>query len=55
MRLPARLLNVSFIKPLKLTAYYQVPKRNMQTMEARCEAATRRADQTIEKLSQTTK
>ena len=38
---------------LKLTAYYQEPKKNMQTMEERFEAATRRADQNLEKLSDT--
>jgi hypothetical protein len=36
---------------MKLTAFYQEPKRNMQTFEERFEAATRRADQNLEKLS----
>jgi beta-hydroxylase len=52
MRLWGRLLNATFIRLLKMTAYYQEPKKNMQSMEDRFEAATRRADQTIEKLSE---
>jgi len=51
MRFWGRLLNATFVRLLKLTAYYQEPKKNMQSMEERFEAATRRADQTIEKLS----
>ena len=51
MRFWGRLLNKSFVSLLKLTAYYQEPKKNMQTMEERFEAATRRADQNLEKLS----
>jgi len=51
MKFWGRLLNKSFVSLLKLTAYYQEPKKNMQTMEERFEAATRRADQNLEKLS----
>ena len=51
MRFWGRLLNKSFVSLLKLTAYYQEPKKNMQTMEERFEAATRRADQNLEKLA----
>ena len=36
---------------LKLTAYYQEPKKNMVTFEERFEAATRRANENLEKLS----
>lgn len=51
MRFWGRTLNKTFVKLLKLTAYYQEPKKNMQTMEERFEAATRRADQNLEKMS----
>jgi len=51
MKFWGRTLNKSFVSLLKLTAYYQEPKKNMQTMEERFEAATRRADQNLEKLS----
>jgi aspartyl/asparaginyl beta-hydroxylase (cupin superfamily) len=53
MKFWGRLLNKTFVSLLKLTAYYQEPKKNMQTMEERFEAATRRADQNLEKLSDT--
>ena len=51
MRFWGRLVNSSFLQVMKLTAFYQEPKRNMQTFEERFEAATRRADQNLEKLS----
>ncbi|WP_342641232.1 aspartyl/asparaginyl beta-hydroxylase domain-containing protein [Rhodoligotrophos ferricapiens] len=51
MRFWGRLVNSSFVKLLKLTAYYQEPKKNMQSFEDRFEAATRRADANLEKLS----
>lgn len=51
MKVWGRLINNTFISLLKLTAYYQEPKKNMQTFEERFEAATRRADQNLEKLS----
>jgi beta-hydroxylase len=53
MRIWGRLINKTFISLLKLTAYYQEPKKNMQTFEERFEAATRRADQNLEKMSHT--
>ena len=53
MKFWGRTLNRTFVSLLKLTAYYQEPKKNMQTMEERFEAATRRADQNLEKLSDT--
>lgn len=46
-----RILNKTFVSLLKLTAYYQEPKRNMQTFEDRFEAATRRNNENMEKLS----
>ena len=51
MRFWGRLVNSTFISLLKLSAYYQEPKKNMQTFEERFEAATRRADQNLEKMS----
>ena len=45
------LVNTSFVRLLKLTAYYQEPKKNMVTFEDRFEAATRRANENLEKLS----
>jgi ornithine lipid ester-linked acyl 2-hydroxylase len=51
MRAWGRALNASFVRLLKFTAYYQQPKRNMATHEDRFEAATRRANENLEKLS----
>lgn len=46
-----RALNNLMLRLLKLTAFYQEPKKNLAGFEDRFEAATRRADQTLEKLS----
>ena len=51
MRLWGRLVNRGFIRLLKFTAFYQEPKKNMATFEDRFEAATRRASENLEKLS----
>ncbi len=51
MKLWGKLLNRSFLSAMKLTAFYQEPKRNMANFEDRFEAATRRANENIEKLS----
>ncbi len=51
MRFWGRLLNKTFVSLLKLTAYYQEPKKNMLTFEDRFEAATRRNNENMEKLS----
>jgi beta-hydroxylase len=53
MKFWGRAINRTFVSLLKLSAYYQEPKKNMQTFEERFEAATRRADQNLEKLSHT--
>ncbi len=53
MRWPGRLVNAGFIKLLKFTAFYRDPQKNMRSFEDRFEAATRRADETLEKLSGT--
>ncbi len=52
MGLAGRLLNKSFLALMKFTAFYQEPKKNMQSFEDRFEAATRRADENFEKMSQ---
>ena len=51
MRFWGRLVNYVFVQMLKLTAYYQEPKRNMVTFEDRFEAAVRRASENLERLS----
>lgn len=51
MRLGGRLVNKTFISLLKLTAYYQEPKKAMRSYEDQFEAAVRRANENIEKLS----
>ena len=53
MKFWGRAINKAFISLIKLSAYYQEPKKNMQTFEERFEAATRRADQNMEKMSHT--
>ena len=54
MRLWGRIINRTLVALLKLTAYYQEPKKKMQTFEERFEAAARRANETLEKLSDPT-
>ncbi|MEM6971765.1 MAG: aspartyl/asparaginyl beta-hydroxylase domain-containing protein [Pseudomonadota bacterium] len=51
MRWRGRLLNKILMKALKLTAFYQEPKKNLADFESRFEAATKRADKTLESLS----
>lgn len=51
MRWPGRFLNWSLLNLMKLTAFYQEPKKNLADYEDRFEAATRRADENLEKLS----
>ncbi len=51
MRFWGRVLNKTFVRLLKLTAFYQEPKKNMLTFEERFEAATRRANENLENLS----
>ncbi len=53
MKFWGRIINKTFISLLKLSAYYQEPKKNMLTLEERFEAAIRRADQNLEKMSHT--
>lgn len=51
MRFWGRLVNTAFVNVMKLTAFYQEPKKNMANFEDRFEAATRRANENLEKLS----
>jgi ornithine lipid ester-linked acyl 2-hydroxylase len=51
MRFWGRTLNTSFLRLMKLTAYYQDPKRNLMSFEERFEAATKRNQDNYEKLS----
>ena len=51
MRFWGKQLNRGFIRLLKLTAFYQEPRKNMASLEDRFEAATRRANENLEKLS----
>jgi len=51
MRFWGRLVNNTFVWLLKFSAFYREPKNNMENFEDRFEAATRRADETLEKMS----
>lgn len=51
MRFWGRTVNNSFLNLMKLTAFYQEPKKNLQTFEDRFEAATKRNTDNMEKLS----
>ena len=52
MRFWGRIFNRLFIKALKLTAYYQEPKKRMKSFEEQFEAATRRADSLLESMGE---
>jgi len=51
MKFWGRFLNKSFLQIMKLTAFYQDPKKNLQTAEDRLEAAIRQADANMEAMS----
>ena len=51
MRFLGRLLNRTFLTLMKFTAFYRDPKANLVAWEDRFEAATRRASENLEKLS----
>ena len=51
MKLAGRVLNKTFLNIMKLTAFYQDPKKNLQTAEERLEAAIRQADANMEAMS----
>ncbi len=47
-----RLINNTFLTLMRFTAYYQEPKKNMAAIEDRFEAAMKRANANMEKLSE---
>jgi len=51
MKFWGRFLNKAFLQVMKLTAFYQDPKKNLQDAEARLEAAIRQNDANFEKMS----
>jgi len=51
MKWGGRFLNAAFLQIMKLTAFYQDPKRNLADAEARLEAAIRQNDANFEKMS----
>jgi len=51
MRWPGRLFSKAFVALLKLTAFYKEPTKNMAGFEDRFEAATKRANAALEKMS----
>ena len=54
MRLPGRLFSKAFVGLLKMTAFFKEPRKNMTTFEDRFEAATKRANAALEKMSEPT-
>ncbi len=51
MKFRGRFLNKAFIKLMKLTAYYQDPKKNIADAEDKFEAAVKRAEANMEAMS----
>jgi ornithine lipid ester-linked acyl 2-hydroxylase len=51
MRFWGRMVNNTFLRLMKLTAFYQEPKKNLVAIEDRFEAAIRRNNENYEKLS----
>jgi ornithine lipid ester-linked acyl 2-hydroxylase len=51
MRFWGRAVNKTFISLMKMTAFYQEPKKNLADFEARFEAATKRYNDNLEKMS----
>lgn len=51
MKFWGRFLNTAFLQIMKLTAFYQDPKKNLQSAEDRLEAAIRQADANMEAMS----
>jgi len=52
MKFWGRFLNGLMMRIMKMTAYYQDPKKNLADAEARMEAAIKRADTNMEKLGE---
>lgn len=51
MRTPGRLLHNFFVWVLKKSSFFKEPRKNMTDFEDRFEAATKRANETLEKMS----
>ncbi|MEM0944892.1 MAG: aspartyl/asparaginyl beta-hydroxylase domain-containing protein, partial [Pseudomonadota bacterium] len=51
MRWSGRILNKIFLRLVKFSAFYRDPQRNARDYQDRFEAATRRADEAIERMS----
>ncbi|MEZ5934226.1 MAG: aspartyl/asparaginyl beta-hydroxylase domain-containing protein [Alphaproteobacteria bacterium] len=51
MKLPGRLFSKAFVALLKMTAFFKEPQKNMASFEDRFEAATKRANAALEKMS----
>lgn len=51
MRTPGRLLHNFFVWALKQSSFFKEPRKNMTDFEDRFEAATKRANETLEKMS----
>jgi aspartyl/asparaginyl beta-hydroxylase (cupin superfamily) len=51
MRFWGRFVTKLFIRVMKMTAFYQEPKKNMVDFQARFEAATKRHNDNLEKMS----
>lgn len=51
MKFWGRFLNSTFLQIMKFTAFYQDPKKNLQSAEERLEAAIRQADANMEAMS----
>lgn len=51
MRFWGRVINKIFLQALKLTAYYQEPRKKMQSYEDRFERMVRRGEDNLEKMS----
>lgn len=51
MKWRGRMANKFSVAAMKMTAFYQEPKKNMESFEDRFEAATKRASENLEKMS----
>ncbi len=51
MRFWGRTVSNTFLRLMKFTAFYQEPKKNMEGFEARFEAAAKRYNDNLEKMS----
>ncbi len=52
MRFGGRAVTWAFLQVMKLTAFYQAPKKNITSFEERMQAAARQANENMEKMSE---